>query len=272
VLKLKAMNKPTKPISAKRLAANRANAARSTGPRTPEGKARSAQNAFRHGFTAANFAVVRIEDPEAVANLVADAIARYQPLCSQETLAVERIALAQLSIFRCAAMEAGFFTNCLDEAMESPGSPFILRQPELTDGIQVALGQNRSYWLAFGFNRFVARNSANSWTIFLRYQAQTERLYRRAVEEFERLKALRHELPDVLPNEPTAQPEPQETTPTSSPTANSPEASSAPLPVTSMATPVSQRRGETTDPRSPLGAVNRERTGPLQKSLSPQKG
>ena len=40
-----------------------------------------------------------------------------------------------------------------------------------------------------------------SWSLFLRYQAQAERHYRRAVEEFERLKALRGELPDDLPNE-----------------------------------------------------------------------
>ena len=37
--------------------------------------------------------------------------------------------------------------------------------------------------------------------MFLRYQAQAERNYRRAVEEFERLKALRPDLPPELPNE-----------------------------------------------------------------------
>jgi hypothetical protein len=52
--------------------------------------------------------------------------------------------------------------------------------------------------------------------LFLRYKVQTEREYRRALEDFERLKALRHE----LPNEPIsgAEPEPIETTCDSLPT------------------------------------------------------
>ena len=40
------------PISPEQLAANRANAQKSTGPRTPEGKSKSRLNAFRHGITA----------------------------------------------------------------------------------------------------------------------------------------------------------------------------------------------------------------------------
>jgi hypothetical protein len=71
------------------------------------------------------------------------------------------------------------------------------------------MAQNRNYLFAEGFHR-INKYSPSSFTLFLRYQAQTERMYRRAVEEFERLKRLRHE----LPNEPIleAQPEPNETT------------------------------------------------------------
>ena len=46
---------------------------------------------------------------------------------------------------------------------------------------------------------------SDSFTLFL-YQAQTGRLYRRAIEEFDRLKALRHQ----LPNEPILETQPEE--------------------------------------------------------------
>src|SRR5208282_5622373 len=47
---------------------------------------------------------------------------------------------------------------------------------------------------------------SEAWKLFVRYQAQTERLYRRAVEEFERLKKLRAELPNEANNEPINEP------------------------------------------------------------------
>ena len=50
-------------------------------------------------------------------------------------------------------------------------------------------------------------SQSNSWSLFLRYQAQAERHYRRAIEEFERLKALRAK----LPNEPILEVQPEET-------------------------------------------------------------
>src|ERR1035437_10062807 len=71
------MPRTKQPVSDKQLAANRTNAAQSTGPRSPEGKARSALNSRKHGFTASTFAVVRLEDIDEVAHLREDAIAVY---------------------------------------------------------------------------------------------------------------------------------------------------------------------------------------------------
>src|ERR1039458_1884920 len=67
------------PASPDHLAANRANAAKSTGPRTSQRKTRSAQNARKHGFTASTFAVIRLEGIDEVARLKEDALAFHQP-------------------------------------------------------------------------------------------------------------------------------------------------------------------------------------------------
>ena len=201
------MPRTHKPTSPARIEANRSNSTHSTGPRTPEGKARAAQNSRKHGFAASNFAIVRIEDLDAIANLTADLVAFYQPVNSQELFAVERISLAQQSLLRVAALESGLFANGLDRALERSGTSPILSNPKLTEGIEVTAGQNHNYSLASGFHLLAAKS--NCWPLFLRYQAQTERLYRRAVEEFERLRALR----DSFPNEPTIDAEPEETKP-----------------------------------------------------------
>jgi hypothetical protein len=172
-------------------------AAKSTGPCTPEGKARSACNARSHGFTGSTFAVVRLEDLQEVAHLRTDLIAVYRPVNSQELFALERMALMQQTILRAARLESGLFINCLDLALNDNGTAIAPVSRELVgDGdIEITRAQNRNYALADGFDR-MARQPANTWSLFLRYQAQAERHYRRAVEEFDRLKRLRPELPN----------------------------------------------------------------------------
>jgi len=198
-----------KPVSDAQLAANRANAARSTGPRSPEGKTRSAQNSRKHGFTGSTFAVVRLEDLNEVAQLRDDAVAVYRPVNSQELFAVERIALAQQCLLRAARLESGIFTVCLNETLDNRDIEFRLLNPVLfNNDIEYSKPQNRNFCAAEGWNKIA--HSSNAIGLFLRYQAQADRQYRRAIEDFDRLKALRHE----LPNEPNYDPQPQQTEPT----------------------------------------------------------
>jgi len=186
----------SKPISEKRLAANRENAKRSTGPRTIEGKERSSRNAVRHGFRSSSFAVVRLEDLDEVEKFKSDAVACYKPVNAQELIAVERIAMSQQLIFRGARLDAGMFTSALNDVLDRTNNPLIPMDPDMVgDGdIEITRQQNRNYCIAEGFRR-IAKES-NAIGLMLRYRAQAEREYRRAVEDFDRLKALRHEMPN----------------------------------------------------------------------------
>ena len=224
-----------KPLSPKRRVANRLNAQKSTGPRSSEGKARSSQNARKSSFDPAKYAVVRIEDTQLVANLRADAVATFRPIAPEECLAVDRIALANLSILRLSALEAGLFTNCLEEAMQGPAKPYVLENPDVTHDLEITTQQSRAYWTGQGVRRL--HRQSDIIPVFLRYQAQAERLHRRAVEYFERLKTLRSDLPyhppyeppvpplmgiQTLPNEPKNEPIPDP-----QPTENTPPATAA---------------------------------------------
>ena len=71
----------------RQIEANRRNAQRSTGPTTPEGKARSAQNSLTHGLTAASV-VISIEDRGDYEELRARLIAEHKPVGTQELFLV----------------------------------------------------------------------------------------------------------------------------------------------------------------------------------------
>jgi len=155
-----------RPVSPRQLAAGvplgPANAALSTGPRTPEGKARFSQNARRHGFTAADFAVVRLEELEAVARLKDDLVAAWQPVNSQELFAIERIALAQHALLRAARLESGLFTTCLNEALDRTGNPIVPMTEDLVGDLEITRVQNRNYALAEGFRRIAREGNAST--------------------------------------------------------------------------------------------------------------
>ena len=83
------------PVSERKAAANRANAQRSTGPRTPQGKARSSLNALRHGILAKAAFNVVIEGEERRAEfeaIVAGLAQEYQPRTMTEHMMVQQLA------------------------------------------------------------------------------------------------------------------------------------------------------------------------------------
>jgi hypothetical protein len=87
------------------LEANRANARRSTGPKTPSGKARSSMNACKHGLTAKEI-VIWDEDPAEFEALCAGLTADFAPQTTFERELVDRLAGLLWRLRRVPVLEA----------------------------------------------------------------------------------------------------------------------------------------------------------------------
>jgi hypothetical protein len=95
------------PTSEARIAANRRNAQRSTGPRTPAGKRRSARNAVTHGILTHPFTLWEDEPARsAFDKLYAALLDELDPVGLLEGLLVERIAIAYWRLRRLARAES----------------------------------------------------------------------------------------------------------------------------------------------------------------------
>jgi hypothetical protein len=96
--------------SEKQVVANRANAKRSTGPRTEPGKALSRMNACKHGLTARDI-VIRDEDPQEFESLRTALREEWQPRAGMESVLVDRLAgqiwrLRRAPVYEAALMKA----------------------------------------------------------------------------------------------------------------------------------------------------------------------
>jgi len=103
--------------SENQIRANRDNARHSTGPKTPEGKARSSANAIRHGLLARQI-VLPIEDRAQYLELLAALEAEHQPEGPLETYLVHQMASAQWRLQRLTRIETGFFICRLEKVRE----------------------------------------------------------------------------------------------------------------------------------------------------------
>ena len=96
-------------VSNARAEASRENGAKSRGPRTPEGKARSARNALKHGLRAEKFLVLADEDAVAFEALQAALLAELAPEGAVQTVLAERVVSAAWRLRRADEIEAGVF-------------------------------------------------------------------------------------------------------------------------------------------------------------------
>jgi hypothetical protein len=93
----------------KQIQANRRNAQKSTGPKTPEGRAAVRLNGVKHGLTAS--ALTLPDESAAEFEALLDSMqAEHQPTTPTEVALVRRIAMATWRLTRLYHIESGFFT------------------------------------------------------------------------------------------------------------------------------------------------------------------
>ena len=94
--------------SDKKVKANRSNALKSTGPKTPEGKAAVRLNALRHGILSREI-LLPGEDEQALRELSEHLRDELQPVGELESLLVDRIISAYWRLRRLGRVETGIF-------------------------------------------------------------------------------------------------------------------------------------------------------------------
>jgi len=153
--------------------ANRRNAQKSTGPKTPEGKAKSRRNGLQHGLTAKT-CMLADEDPEALLDLLEELREKYDPHDTDEDFLVERMAKARLRYNRIMPLEAAIFNLRL--AVDKAPEPLIA-------------AQGKSAERAWAYMRDA--NGGNALSKLARYETSLLREYDRSRQELEKLQKIR---------------------------------------------------------------------------------
>ena len=159
----------------------RTNGAKSKGPVTPEGKAKSSKNALRHGLTA-EFCVLDRESEDDFQLLFDSYIHRYHPADAIEVELVHTMAIARWRLRRIGNLETDLFDNEL-----------AVSQSDIDDAFD-DIGEEARF--AFIFKKLAGESRALD--ILIRYEAALNRAYDRASKQLDLLQASR-----PLPNEPT---------------------------------------------------------------------
>jgi hypothetical protein len=129
-------SKPKRPSSPEKIAANRANSLKSTGPRTPEGKERSRFNGLVHGLRA-EVAVIPGEDPAELRRRIdvwmEELGAETEAECSLVATAVQAVWRME----RCRSVEAAALTKQMADVEEQFDDRLAAEVANLTDRLHI---------------------------------------------------------------------------------------------------------------------------------------
>lgn len=155
----------------KQIDANRRNAQKSTGPKTPEGKRVVAANALRHGLTAESV-VIPGEDPQQFEQLRDALRAEHQPVGPTQEILFQQLVVAAWRLRRCRCVEAALFEMFICDTEEEAEEEYSNVPQSARPG--------------FAFRADAA--GPNALANLSRYEARAERAFYRALHELQRLR------------------------------------------------------------------------------------
>jgi hypothetical protein len=204
--------------SEKQAQANRRNALKSTGPKTPEGKAAVRLNANKHGLRSQEI-LLSGEDEEALKELDENLRAELQPVGELENLFVDGIVAAHWRLRRLRRVEAGIFAwelygelaeRAQQEAhtyewsvLDTLGSAEQItdeqKHQEALAKAQEMKAKQDAETATLGRTFIRDADQANAFSKLSRYETAIWRSLYKALHELQRLQAARHTHGDVLP-------------------------------------------------------------------------
>ncbi len=166
----------------KQFEANRQNAQKSTGPKTPEGRAAVRLNGVKHGLTAETI-VLKGESEADYTNLLDSLEAEHGPTTPTEEILVVQLAMATWRLRRLYHQEAGFYAYKMKDTAD------YRKNHNVDDSESMGL---------------IADWSAKTLYMFNRQEGRLERTFYRALHELQRLRKERESNLALVSPEPAA--------------------------------------------------------------------
>lgn len=206
----------------KKAEANRRNALRSTGPKTPEGKDAVRLNALKHGLLSREI-LLPGEDETALKELSERLQDELQPMGELESLLIEKIITAIWRLRRLRRVEAGIFAwefygelaerakqeahshekTGIDQLLEKTGLPSVIldeqkHQEALAEANEMEARRNAET-TTLGRTFIRDADKTNAFSKLSRYETAIERSLYKALHELQRLQAARRANGSVPP-------------------------------------------------------------------------